>query len=246
MRAPSTPSSEPEGAGEALRINQKMVAKWKGRTSVADVPTGPKEPRSTVLSVEEEAVVVAFRKHTLLPLDDCLYALQPTIPRLTRSSLNRCLQRHGVSRLPQMEGDKEPRRKFKTYPIGFFHVDIAEVQTAQGKLYLFVAIDRTSKFAVAQLVHKANMQAACAFLEALVAAVPYKVEIVLTDNGIQFADLPKNRSGPTAKFRGHPFDRVCQEHGIEHRLTKPNHPWTNGQVERMNRTKERDREAVSP
>src|ERR1700727_650021 len=87
-------------------INQKTVAKWKGRTSVADVPTGPKEPRSTVLSAEKEAVVVAFRRHTLLPLDDCLYALQPTIPRLTRQSLHRCLQRHGVSRLPQVEGDK--------------------------------------------------------------------------------------------------------------------------------------------
>src|SRR5580693_1617965 len=134
-------------------INQKTVAKWKGRTSVADLPTGPKKPKSTVLTTEEEAVVVAFRRHTLLPLDDCLYALQPTIAHLTRSSLHRCLQRHGVSRLPQMEGDKEPRRTFKTYPIGFFHVDIAEVQTAQGKLYLFVAIDRTSKFAVAQLVH---------------------------------------------------------------------------------------------
>ena len=66
--------------------------------------------------------------------------------------------------------------------------------------------------------------------------MPYRVEIVLTDNGIQFADLPKNRSGPTARLRGHPFDRACREHGIEHRLTKPNHPWTNGQVERMNRT----------
>lgn len=54
--------------------------------------------------------------------------------------------------------------------------------------------------------------------------------------GIQFADLPKNRQGPTARFRSHPFDRLCHEHGIEHRLTKPNHPWTNGQVERMNRT----------
>ena len=120
-------------------INQKTVAKWKGRTSVTDLPTGPKKPKSTVLTTEEEAVVVAFRRHTLLPLDDCLYALQPTIPHLTRSSLHRCLQRHGVSRLPQMEGDKEPRRTFKTYPIGFFHIDIAEVQTAQGKLYLFVA-----------------------------------------------------------------------------------------------------------
>jgi transposase InsO family protein len=59
---------------------------------------------------------------------------------------------------------------------------------------------------------------------------------VLTDNGIQFADLPKNRKGPTARFRGHPFDRICLQHGIEHRLTKPNHPWTNGQVERMNQT----------
>ena len=68
------------------------------------------------------------------------------------------------------------------------------------------------------------------------AAVPYTVKIVLTDNGIQFADLPKNRSGPTAMWRGHPFDRACQAHGIEHRLTKPKHPWTNGQVERMNRT----------
>ena len=123
-------------------INQKTVAKWKGRTSVADLPTGPKTPKSTVLTTEEETVVVAFQRHTLLPLDDCLYALQPTIPHLTRSSLHRCLQRHGVSRLPQIEGDKEPRRTFKTYPIGFFHIDIAEVQTAQGKLYLFVAMAR--------------------------------------------------------------------------------------------------------
>jgi hypothetical protein len=50
------------------------------------------------------------------------------------------------------------------------------------------------------------------------------------------ADLPKNRNGPTARWRGHPFDRTCSGHGIEHHLTKPNHPWTNGQVERMNRT----------
>ena len=99
-----------------------------------------------------------------------------------------------------------------------------------------MAVDRTSKFAVVQLVEKANTVTARAFLDALVAAVPYKIEIVLTDNGVQFTDLPKNRSGPTAMFRGHPFDRACRSHRIEHRLTKPNHPWTNGQVERMNRT----------
>lgn len=65
-------------------INQKTVAKWKRRASAVDLPTGPKEPKSTFLSMEEEAVIVAFRRHTLLPLDDCLYALQATIPHLTR------------------------------------------------------------------------------------------------------------------------------------------------------------------
>jgi transposase InsO family protein len=188
------------------------------------------------LSVEQEAIIIAFRRHTLLPLDDCLYALQATIPRLTRSSLHRCLERHGISRLPEVEGDTPRRKKFDSYPIGFFHIDLAEVRTAEGKLHLFVAIDRTSKFVVAELVEKADVRAATAFLEALVEAVPYRIHSILTDNGIQFADLPKNRQGPTARFRGHPFDRTCHVQGIEHRLTKPNHPWTNGQVERMNRT----------
>ena len=217
-------------------INPKTVAKWKRRCSTADAPMGPKAPRSTVLSQEEEAIVVAFRKHTLLPLDDCLYALQATIPHLTRSSLHRCLQRHGISRLPDMEGEKASKKKFKTYPIGFFHIDIAEVRTEEGKLYLFVAIDRTSKIAFAKLLEKADTATAVAFFNALVEAIPYKINVVLTDNGIQFADLPKNRKGPTAMLRGHPFLRACKHHGIEHRLTKPSHPWTNGQVERMNRT----------
>lgn len=217
-------------------VNQKTVAKWKKRTSVADLPTGPKDPRSTVLSIEEEAVIVAFRKYTLLPLDDCLYALQPTIPHLTRSSLHRCLQRHGISRLPEIEGDKPAKKKFKRYPIGFFHIDIAEVRTAEGKLYLFVAIDRTSKFAFARLVEKANRVSASDFLVALIEAVPYKIHTVLTDNGIQFRFPPRYANGPTARFITHMFDKRCRENGIEHRFTKINHPWTNGQVERMNRT----------
>jgi transposase InsO family protein len=212
-------------------INQKTVAKWKKRVSVADLPTGPKEPKSTVLSIEEEAIIVAFRKHTLLPLDDCLYALQPTIPHLSRSSLHRCLQRHGIGRLPDVEGDRPQKKKFKSYPIGYFHIDIAEVQTAEGKLYLFVAIDRSSKFAYAELHEKAGKMAAAGFLRNLVAIVPYAIHTVLTDNGIQFTNRVQDRHA----FE-HIFDRVCREHGVDHRLTKIKHPWTNGQVERMNRT----------
>ena len=217
-------------------INQKTVAKWKKRVSVADLPTGPKEAKSSVLSIEDEAIVVAFRKHTLLPLDDCLYALQATIPHLTRSSLHRCLQRHGISRLPDVESVKPGKRKFKAYPIGYFHIDIAEVQTAEGKLYLYVAIDRTSKFAFIQVVRKTGRTSATAFLKALIEAVPYKIHTVLTDNGIQFTFPPRYADGPTARYVTHMFDMCCRENDIDHRLTKPRHPWTNGQVERMNRT----------
>jgi transposase InsO family protein len=224
------------GLSKRYGINQKTVAKWKKRGSVADLPTGPKDPKSTVLSVEEEAIIVAFRHHTLLPLDDCLYTLQPTIPHLSRSSLHRCLQRHGISRLPEVEGDKSDKKKFKTYPIGYFHIDIAEVQTAEGKLYLYVAIDRTSKFAFVQLVRKTGRSSASTFLVALIAAVPYKIHTVLTDNGVQFTFPPRYADGPTARYMTHMFDMRCQENGIEHRLTKVKHPWTNGQVERMNRT----------
>jgi transposase InsO family protein len=219
-------------------INPKTVAKWKKRT-------GPKDPRSTVLSVEEEAIVVAFRRHTLLPLDDCLYALQPTLPHLTRSSLHRCLQRHGISRLPDTDGDAPRRAKFKRYPIGFLHIDIAEVRTEEGRLYLLVAIDRTSKFAFVALHEKVTRRVAGNFLRALVEAVPYKVHTVLTDNGTHLTEptgdgwTPEDIKQMLARkkpFRCHAFELACAQLDIEHRLTKPRHPWTNGQVERMNRT----------
>ena len=65
---------------EEFGINPKTVVKWRKRQTVEDQKTGPKEPRSTVLFETDEAMVVAFRRHTLLPLDDCLYALQASTP----------------------------------------------------------------------------------------------------------------------------------------------------------------------
>ena len=173
----------------------------EARASVADRADRPKEPKSTVLSIEEEAIIVALRRYTLLPLDDCLYALQPTIPHLTRSSLHRCLQRHGISRLPDVEGSKPAKKKFKTYPIGYFHIDIAEVRTAQGKLHLFVAIDRTSKFAFVELHEKATTTVAADFLRHLIEAVPYKIHTVLTDNGTHFTDAGRRWLGRPAEIK---------------------------------------------
>ena len=141
-----------------LGINPKTVAKWRKRATVEDLKTGPKSPHSTTLTEAEEAAVIAFRRHTLLPLDDCLSALQPSIPHLTRTALHRCLQRcsgaaYPVCRTFRGQGSPERSRRAKAtalqaLPDRLFHMDIAEVQTAEGKLYLFVGIDRTSKFAV--------------------------------------------------------------------------------------------------
>ncbi len=101
--------------------------------------------------------------------------------------------------------------------------------TAEGKLYLYVAIDRTSKFAFDQLVRKADRVSASAFVEALVRAVPYKMHTVLTDNGIQFTFPPRYANGPTATYMTHMSGMRRRENGIKH-------PRTNGQVDAMRRT----------
>lgn len=230
---------------EQYGLNRKTVRKWRGRAGVQDARMGPKNPRSTVLTAEEEAIAVALRRHTLLPLDDCLYALQATIPHLTRSSLHRLFQRHDISRLPAIETETSAKKRFRAYPVGYFHIDIAEVRTEQGKLYMLVAIDRTSKFAFVELHERVVRKTAADFLERLIEAVPYKVHIVLTDNGTHFT-TPGNVCSAAKDVRAaldageivwaHAFELACAKADIDHRLTKPFHPWTNGQVERMNRT----------
>ena len=117
-------------------INEKTVRKWRSRRTVADEPMGPKERHSSTLSAIEEAAIVALRVQARLPLDDVFVALKDVIPRLTRSSLHRCLQRHGISRLPKV--DRENPKRFKAYEIGYFHLVIAELRYEGGKAYLFV------------------------------------------------------------------------------------------------------------
>lgn len=191
-RARTTPEvhREVQNSQESLKVlasrygvNPKTIQKWRKRDFVHDAPMGPKVVCSRSLSQVEEAIVVAFRVYTQLPLDDCLYSLQETIPHLSRSSLHRCLQRHGLSRPPKEEKVKE-KKKFKSYPIGYFHVDIAEIQTEEGRLYLYTAIDRTSKYVYAELYDKATRATLKAFIEHLIRAVAFTIHTILTGNGI--------------------------------------------------------------
>jgi hypothetical protein len=112
--------------------------------------------------------------------------------------------------------------EIQTIPDRLFHIDIAEVRTVEGKLYLLVTIDRTSKVAFASLFEMANTAVARTFLEQLVEAIPYEIEVVLTDNGISSLTCPK-QIGPLPGIGAIPLT-PCRQYGIEHRLTKPNHP----------------------
>lgn len=109
-------------------------------------------------------------------------------------------------------------------------MDLTEVRTEQGKLYLLVAIDRTSKFAFVELHEKATRRVAADFLRHLVAAVPYRIHTVLTDNGTHFTDptgdgwTPEDIKEMRAKklpFLCHSFELACADLDIdiEHRLT---------------------------
>jgi IS30 family transposase len=138
-----------------------------------------------------------------------LHALQPTLPHLSRSALHRCLQQRAISRLSEVGGDKPAKKRFKRYPIGYFHINLANVRTAEGKSNLFVAIDRTSKFAHLRLEKRAGKMEAAQFLRDLLQALPYRVHTVLTDNGIQFTNQALD-----AHAFAHIFDDVCSENGI--------------------------------
>ena len=152
---------------------------------------GRRQPRSSVLTEAEEAIVVAFRQRTLLPLDDVLGCLRETIPRLSRSALHRCLQRHGISRLPQGEEKASKRKRFAETKIGYVHIDVCELRLAQGKLFMFLAIDRANSPTLTSWTPTPRPMAppSCAGSWPF----PYRIHIVLTDNGMAFADLPKNR-----------------------------------------------------
>jgi len=217
-------------------INPKTVHKWKHRESVEDLKCGRRTGQGSVLSAVDEAVIVEARRKTLLTLDDLYDLLLPQIPALTRSNLHRCLQRHGISRLTDLlpEEENATRKAFKTYEPGFLHIDTAQINLGKDKFYLFVAIDRATRYVYLELHDNKRMETATAFLENTLALYPFKIEKILTDNGMEFSYNPLAEE-KKPKDKEHPFVALCREKEIEHRTTLVKHPWTNGMVEAMNK-----------
>lgn len=94
-------------------LSRTTVTKWRARITTNHAPMEPTAPHSTILSAAEEAMIVEFRRHTLLPLDDVLGCLRDSIPKLTRSSL------HPIMQLPRCSpGDIEAGSWLMRLPCG--------------------------------------------------------------------------------------------------------------------------------
>jgi len=110
-------------------------------------------------------------------------------PALSRSNLYRCLLRNGLNRQPSEEneaGTSRKKKRFKDYEIGCVHIDITEIRLEGKKLYLFVAIERMSKYAFIECHERMTQEIAKDFLLNLIQDAPFIIHTILTDNEAQF------------------------------------------------------------
>lgn len=239
IRAEIAASTDPVAVLAArYGVGQGTIRRWKNRSVFTDA-SHTAHRLQTTLTPAQEAVVVELRKTLLLPLDDLLAVCREFLcPNVSRSGLDRCLRRHGVGNLKALlpATPKEPAKGFKAYEPGYVHVDVKylpQMADQNKRSYLFVAIDRATRWVFVQIKANKTAASAKAFLKALHKACPVRITKVLSDNGREFTDrLFASRDKEPSGH--HEFDRLCHELGIEHRLTKPRTPQTNGMVERFN------------
>lgn len=223
---------------ERFGVTPQTIYKWRKRDNVEDRSHTPHRLQTT-LTPAQEAVAVALRKTLLVSLDDLLAVVREFLnPNVSRSGLDRCLRRHGVGNLRDLQA-KAARPKhsaFKAYEPGYFHIDVKylpQMADETSRRYLFVAIDRATRWVFIRIFKAKTAANARRFLRDLERACPIRIRTILTDNGKEFTDrlFGLRKRAATGK---HEFDKLCAALDIEHRLTPPKSPQTNGMVERFN------------
>jgi transposase InsO family protein len=228
VRAEIARSQERSGVlAQRYGVSTETVRKWRkrGPDDCQDRSARPhKLPWKA--SEEERAIVCALRRATGFPLDDLTFIVSHVLPHLNRDAVYRILKAEGLNRLPPAERTRKPHNAFKEYEVGFVHMDVKHLPKLQDrdgvtrKRYLYVAIDRASRYVHLAVKDDETAASAVAFLEEALAALPFRVTHVLTDRG--------------SCFTADGFEKVCRQHGVAHRTTRPYTPRTNGMVERFN------------
>jgi len=219
--------------GRKYHVSPTTISRWKERTCPDDRSCRP-DTVHYAFSPEEQKFILSLREKGLA-LDDLVDAAVAVLPNARRASVHRLLVREGVNRLPKYQKQERERPgKFKDYIPGYLHIDCFYLPKIEGKRkYCFVAVDRATRLVYLWVYDNPDKAAAVNFLGRCLSFYPFMVHKVLTDNGREFTLANWSRWGKKAKGP-HFFDEVCAAVGIEHRLTKPYTPKTNGLVERMN------------
>jgi len=227
-----------------LKLNYNTVLKWRKRETPYDKSHIRNNLNISLTPLEEE-IVNFLRKEIQLPLDDIVYVVNQCVnSHLTRSSIYRCLRRHGISDLTNClptEKIIKPKERFNKEDdrCGFIHVDVKYLYYAENKqCFLYVAIDRATRYVYVEILDKRNAIETEKFLSRFIKKFPHKIEVILTDNGGEFTDRYANSKidkAPNKPSGTHIVDILCKKNNIEHRLIKPYKPQTNGMVERFNK-----------
>jgi hypothetical protein len=203
-------------------VHRQTIAKWKARDTTADARMGPKNPCSSVLTPNEEAIILAYRWHTRLSLDDSLVRLRCFIYQLTRSALYRCLKRHGLSRIGRTAKCPPFTSAALNEPYRF-EITVNEVGgpgDVFGKAFpVFLAVEKITKLVYAEVGKAATPTNAAAFLAGLVDASPQKINTVTTDITPAFTDWSGASYGNLAAVSSHPFAVACRANRIVHTPT---------------------------
>jgi transposase-like protein len=223
-----------------FNVHENTIRKWRkrGLDSLND-RSHATMVKSYTLTEFEQNLIAEVKKITLFGIDDILEILKSFIPKLNRDNLYTTLRQKGLNRndlfLPKIETEGKIIKKFKDYEPGYIHIDIKFLPKLDNeKKYLFVAIDRKTRLVFVKIYENKTAKSAEDFLGKVIAFFPFKITKLLTDNGKEFTDRFRKNTNfkPTGK---HLLDKKCADNDIEHRLTKPYTPQTNGMVERMNR-----------
>ena len=212
-----------------LHVSHVTVAKWKKVDHTKDKSSAPGEVHYAV-DKKYWVIIKRVREKAKLPLDDLLYQLKNYIPNLNRSNLYRILLKYRLNKLTKEE--KREIKKFKEYKPGYLHIDTFYLPKINGeRMYCFLAIDRATRLIFLRIYKDKSQESASEFLKQAIEFYPFKIHTILTDNGREYTLLGQKVFGKSSN-KSSLFELVCEMFDIEHRKTKPKHPWTNGMAER--------------
>lgn len=228
--------STTSNADLAIQFNTSVntISKWKNRDFIDDVTSRPNNINYALTDLEK-VLIISIRKTSWISLAETHEMMLVHNPKISESSVYRCLVANGINKVPQEQ--KERANKFKQYKPGYLHIDVTYFPQFDGqKYYLFVAIDRTTRLMTYFVYEDKTASSTEAFFDHCLAFFPFNITHILTDNGLEFTNyLIRSKKGELCK-KPSKLDLKCEENNIDHRLTRPSTPKTNGMVERVNGT----------